>query len=411
MKKLGFATLLASGALTLASAPATAQTAPAAAAAPTKPVPVSDQVRPSLIALQTAVNAKNYAAVPGLIAAANAKAKTSNDRYLIAQMQLKAAVDQNDFSTAASAVATMRASGAGTPAQLDQFDLAIAQSLYNAKNYAAAAPVLERLTQSNPNNTDVYLVLAETRNAQGQPAQAIATLQRAMAVRTAAGQPVPQEWYKRGIAFAYNGKLPTASALAYDWVKAYPSTDSWRDSLRIFEQLSPASASDKLDLYRLRRAAGVLDSENEYAGYAQLATDRGLPGETVAVINDGYAKGKINRGNAAIRSLLTSAQGRVTTDKASLPGLETRAAAAASGRPLLNTADAYFGYGDYGKAATLYRRALTKPDVDKNVANLRLGIALAQSGDKAGAQAAFAAVTGPTADLAKYWQLWANRAA
>jgi hypothetical protein len=45
---------------------------------------------------------------------------------------------------------------------------------------------------------------------------------------------------------------------------------------------------------------------------------------------------------------------------------------------------------------------------DVNVANLHLGMALARSGDKAGATAAFNAVTGQRADIAKYWLLYVN---
>ena len=58
-----------------------------------------------------------------------------------------------------------------------------------------------------------------------------------------------------------------------------------------------------------------------------------------------------------------------------------------------------------------YRLALQKGGIDANTANTRLGIALARSGDKAGAQAALAAVTGPRAPIAHYWVIWLNRAA
>jgi Flp pilus assembly protein TadD len=70
------------------------------------------------------------------------------------------------------------------------------------------------------------------------------------------------------------------------------------------------------------------------------------------------------------------------------------------------TGDAYLGYGEWAKAAELYRAALTKSGVDASLTNLRLGIALARSGDKAGATAAFNAVTGTRADIAKYWLLY-----
>ena len=58
------------------------------------------------------------------------------------------------------------------------------------------------------------------------------------------------------------------------------------------------------------------------------------------------------------------------------------------------------------KAAGVYRTALAKPGVDKDVANLHLGMALARSGDKAGATAAFNAVGGSRAEIAKYWLLY-----
>ena len=50
-----------------------------------------------------------------------------------------------------------------------------------------------------------------------------------------------------------------------------------------------------------------------------------------------------------------------------------------------------------------YRVALTKSGVDKDLANLRLGMALARAGDKAGATAALNAAGGAQAEVAKLW--------
>ncbi len=52
------------------------------------------------------------------LAAAQAKAKTADDRYLIAQMQLKAAVDGNNMEAAAQAIDAMLASGVASPSEL-----------------------------------------------------------------------------------------------------------------------------------------------------------------------------------------------------------------------------------------------------------------------------------------------------
>ena len=47
--------------------------------------------------------------------------------------------------------------------------------------------------------------------------------------------------------------------------------------------------------------------------------------------------------------------------------------------------------------------ALGKDGVDKDLANLRLGMALARGGDKAGAEAALKAAGGAQAEVAKLW--------
>ena len=69
----------------------------------------------------------------------------------------------------------------------------------------------------------------------------------------------------------------------------------------------------------------------------------------------------------------------------------------------MTIADAYYGYGDYAQAIELYRAALTKTGADKDLVNLRIGMALARSGDKVGATAAFGAAGGAQAEVAKLW--------
>ncbi len=87
--------------------------------------------------------------------------------------------------------------------------------------------------------------------------------------------------------------------------------------------------------------------------------------------------------------------------------MEAKAKAGANGRIALNTGDAYLGMGNWAKAIELYKVAMTKGGVDADVVNTHLGIALANSGDKAGAKAAFAAVkTAPRTDIASLWTVY-----
>jgi len=87
--------------------------------------------------------------------------------------------------------------------------------------------------------------------------------------------------------------------------------------------------------------------------------------------------------------------------EAKKPATERKAAPDA--KKAMVTAEAYYGYGDYAQAADLYRTALTKGGVDKDLANLRLGMSLLGAGDKAGATAAFNAAGGVQAPVAKLW--------
>jgi Flp pilus assembly protein TadD len=129
------------------------------------------------------------------------------------------------------------------------------------------------------------------------------------------------------------------------------------------------------------------------------------------VIEEGFASGKLPRSNRDAASILAEASGRVSSDRAALPGLEARARADSKGALALNVADGYYGHGNYAKAVEFYRLAVQKGGVDSGLANLRLGMALAQAGQRAEAEAAFKAVSGPRAGLASYWLLWLSQRA
>lgn len=374
-------------------------------------IKISPQAQKAVIELQTAVNAKDSASIPSKLAAAQAVARTPQDRYFIAKLQLKAAADANNPAGVAAAVDAVAASGAAEPAELNRLRLTQANLHYGSKDYAKASAALEPLIAADPNNAEALVLLAETRNGQNRAAEGVPLLQKAIAVRTASGQPVPKEWHKRAVALAYNNKLPVAGQLAVEWVKNDPSPTNWRDAIRIYADSANIPQSEQVDLYRLQRAAGALKGEGDYFRYAEATSTKGLPGEAKAVLDEGFASGAISRTAPAFRSFYPLVSSKVAADKASLPAAERTALAGAAARPAMVTGDAYLGYGDYAKAAALYRAALTKSGVDANLANLRLGIALARSGDKPGATAAFNAVSGPQQATARLWLAWLDRRA
>jgi len=364
---------------------------------------VSGAAKKEIVDLQTAVNNKDVANIPAKIAAAKAKAKTKDDHYVIAQLQLKAAIDANDNAAMTAGLQEVVNSGFLKPAEAAPIYLNLGKLQYNAKAYDPAAAAFEQVLASEPNNVEAMVLLAEARNSQGRPAEAIGMIERAIAARTAAGQKADEAWYKRAVALSYNAKLPTATDLARNWVAAYPSPKNWRDAIRIYQTASGLDDSSLVDSMRLARATGALAGENDYFKYTNSLVTKGFPGEAKVVLDEGFASKAIDKSRGTFTQLYAVASSRSQEDKASLAASATAARAAADAKKAMVIAEAYYGYGEYAQAADLYRVALTKAGVDKDLANLRLGMALAAAGDKAGATAAFNAVGGAQGAIAKLW--------
>ena len=401
----------------IAASPALAQYGSApAASAPQPPQSNSSQSKPAsgtpkvskeasktLSELQTAVNAKDTANIPAKLAAAQAKVKTKDDKFVLAQLQTKAAVDANDNAATIAGLQAVVDSGFLTPAETAPHYMNLGKLNYNAKAYEPAAAAFERLLQVDPNNLDATVMLAESRNGQGRAQEAVGLIQKAIAAKTAAGQKADETWYKRAVALAYNAKMPNAPELGRQWVGAYPNAKSWRDTIRIYQTSGQVSDDAIIDTMRLAQATGALSGESDYFTFANKLVTKGFAGEAKLVLEQGFAAKSIDRNRGTFSQLYSVATTKSQGDQASLDASAKTALAAASARQAMVTGEAYFGYGEYAKSAELFRAALGKDGVDKDLANLRLGMALARSGDKAGAETALKAAGGARAEVAKLW--------
>jgi hypothetical protein len=371
---------------------------------------ISKEARPAIAAAQTAIAAGDFATATAQLATAQAAAKTADDSYYIANLKLQIAQKQGDTAATSAAVEAIIASGAAPPDQLKSLYDAQGRLAYQAKDYAKAQTAFAKVAELGTADPEVYLLLADMANRNKQPQQAITYADQAIAAQKATGQPVTEEWYKRRLSIAYDGKLaPQAIQYATEVVQNYPSPENWRNALLIYRDSAKLDSQTDLDLYRLMRATKSLTGERDYYDYASSANDRGLPGEALAVLDLGAQTNNLSAAKAGpLRSEIT---GRVAEDKKSLPASATKAKSAADGKMAMNTADAYLGYGEYAKAAELYQVALTKGGVDANMLNTRLGIALALQGQKDAAKTALASVTGPRQQVANFWTIWLNQPA
>lgn len=359
--------------------------------------------------LQKAANAGDAATYPAALAAAQAAAKNSDDRYFIAQMQLSFASKTNDDAGKRAAVDAIIASGGAQPSELPRLYRAQGDFAMNAKDNAKAAAAYSQLLQLEPNNTDVLNNLVLLHREQKNYPAAMELIRKNIDTAKAAGQPVPEKVYRLGLQTALDGNMnQQILPLTREFLAAYPNQQNWAVALDLYRQSSKADDATLVDTFRLMRSAKALDQANEYLALADALAQGRYYAEARDVVNEGIAAGKYNASNASAAAILKEVSPKIAEDKAALSGLEARARSGANGDLALRVAEGYYGHGDYRKAAEFYRTALQKGGVDANLVNTRMGMALAQAGQKAEAEAALKAVTGARADLAGFWLLWLN---
>ena len=379
---------------------------------------IGADVRKPLGEADAATKKKDIPAAEAALATARSLAKTPDEQFAVASYQLNAAQasgDQAKLSAALDAlVTTGEAANQLTDTQRAQYYMFQGQFAYQAKNYPKAEAALSRAIAAGNSQAEAYAILADAQSRNGKPTEAVATLQKVIDAKAAVGETIPSEWYGRGADIASRAQLPNEFLrLTSAWLAAYPVKQNWHDSVFIYRQLGKLSGEPDLDLLRFARAVGILplSAASNYLDYA-LAVYLKYPNEAVDVLNEGIAAGKLNPASSQnTREILALSQPKIAPDKASIPAAITAAnGPKATFKSVMTTADLLYGYKDYAKAIPLYKLALTKPGADAGQANFHLGLALAQSGDKAGAKAAFDAITsGVYAPLAAYAKVWAEK--
>ena len=379
------------------------ETTTAATSTTGRKLDISKGAQKALVELQTAVNANDTARIPALLAAAQAVAKTNDDKFVIASNQTKAALKANDLAGIRAGVDALQASGAAETPDLVARYSDLGKRYNEAKQVDEAVIVLNKALALNPNDVPALINLASIRSAQGQNAEAVALMQKGFIASTAAGVKVQEGNYKFATGLAYKQRLPVANELARQWYAAYPSPASLRDSLRIYRDLNKPAPGQLIDLLRLGRAANALSGETDYAALASALVNAGKLAEAKSLLAEAKTAPGIDLTKNTFVDLAkrsATAQARAAIDASAKAAL-----AGGNGKAMIDAGDALYGVGAYAEAVPLYRAALAKGG-DAGLANLHLGMALARSGDKAGATAALNAVTGANAEIARYWLLW-----
>lgn len=379
------------------------------------PLKLSEAVNKALIPIAGALAKGDIALAEAAVEQGRAAAKTDDEKFAVTQMQLQVALKSKDTAKQAVAIDAMIASGRLSPEDQPKFYFYQGQFAYQGKDYAKAETALANAIRTGSNEPSAYVLLADSQNRAGKAAEAISTIRAGIAAQKASGQAVPNEWYARGVDMAQRAGLKSEFvAMSADWLSAYPVKQYWHDVLFIYRQLQTLPPEVDLDLLRLARATGALalTGQGAYNDYA-LATYLKYPYEAVGVLKEGIAAGRVDTASSRnAKEILALSEPKIAADRASLPiAFATANGPKATLKGTIGIADAYYGYGEYAKAASLYRLALAKPGADASAINLRLGASLASAGDKEAARAAFAAVTGASQPLATYWTVWLDHPA
>ena len=384
----------------------------------------ADKARPDVLAAQAKVKAATdaptqkaaQAELGALVAAEKAQlptvtaaATTPDDHYAAGQLELQLGGIAMDSTIQKQALLDMIASGKNNPADTGKFQFYIGNFSRDAGDYAGAITALQAAIAAGYTDNQIDVLLADTYLKNNQLDKGLAALQHAIDVQKASGQPVPVSWYRSGVVAAYNAKLvaPTLSFGA-GLIQEEPTTKNWSLLLEVVQRVSNYPSQDELDLMRLMGRTHSFAQKEDYLEYIQAADARRLPGEVLDVIAAGEASGMIGAGDASVAEAQTIAKGRVTADRASVPGLVHDARAPGATAATASAAgDAALSYGMGADAVATYKIALDKPGVDTPRVLTRLGIAQIDTGDYAGAQATFAKITGPRQPLAQLWSIYA----
>ena len=371
---------------------------------------ISRAEQTALAPLDTAIRAQDWAAAQAALPAAEAAAQGADARYFVARAKLQIALGTNNNQMQLQALEQLTVMPTLPAEELQPFLNKQAELAFAANDFPHAERVYQRLLELSPNDPRVLQNLAVVRTRMGNRAGAMQAVEQRIAAAEQAGQRASEEDYRRLLATAVAaGQAEAINRATSRLLTAYPTPVNWHDALVFLRQRLRPDGETNVDIYRLQRAAGAMNSANQYLELADALNRAGMVGEVKAVLDEGIARNTLQASNSDVRTLMQAATTRINEDRSSLSNLA--AARSGTGRQARTTADALYGYGRYAEAAELYRLALQKGGEDASAVNLRLGAALALAGQRSEAEAAFRAVTGPRAEIANLWLLWLARRA
>lgn len=345
------------------------------------------------------------------ILATESTVSTPDDQMVFGNNLYQVGLNLKNYEMASKGMELMLESGKVPAESTGQYNFIAGQLAYNNKDYAKARSRLMQAESLGYENEELSNLITQTYMLEDDVAGGLAYIGGKLDKQIEAGKTPDEGLIERGFSLAYNNDAyADAATYANMRVQYYPSELSWRNAIGLQRNFRDFDDPEILDLMRLMHATGTMSDAREYGDYINAANYRRLPGEVVEIAQEGIDKGLLQPGDAFVAEALKEGRDRSPGLRADMAALASDAkASGASGSLAVAAGDTYLNFGDAAKAAELYEVALTRPDVDRNTALTRLGIAQIESGNAAAAQETFAKVEGDRAPIAELWALYAEQ--
>lgn len=366
---------------------------------------------------QEELKAKKYNdAIAKLKEAEGISGKTPYDQHVINEFLANAYINTQNYAEASKVMEAELDDGFTPESEKPQMLRALTEMNTALKNYDKVVEYGNRALKVEPGNERMRALVGQAYYLKGDYKNSLKFVEAGVDSQIKAGETPKKDTLLLLYSSCQKLNDDTCSTHAMEKLVAYyPQPDYWSQLLSALRSQTSNNDDDLLQTYRLMTEVDVLKTPGDYNEMAQLALEKGSPGEAQSVLEKGFQKDVFNDKLSKDRNqrLLDNAKKAAASDQASLPSLVKEADAAPTGQKNVGVGIAFLGYGQYDKAADHLAKGLSKGGVkDEAQARLLLGIAQLKAGHKDDAVKTFKAVKGdPNLErLANLWTLRARQA-
>ncbi|MCU6433943.1 hypothetical protein LPB67_09185 [Undibacterium sp. Jales W-56] len=341
--------------------------------------------------------------------------KTVNENFTIERMRAAIASAAGDNDTVIRSYEAIISANKLPAGEQVKYIQGLASAYYKAGNYAKTVQWVKRYYSDGGSDPAMRPFLIQSMYMSGDYSGTMKEVRSDLAAEEKSGR-APSETSLQlyaNAALKQNDKATYVAAIE-KLLTYYPKKDYWLDLLNRIQSKPGYSERLSLYLYRLKFALGHITRTNDFMEMSQLSLQAGYPAEAIKIIEQGYKAGALGTGNEAERHkrLRDLANKNLAESKTNAAANEAEANQSKDGTGLVNLGYAYVTAGQTDKGLKMIEQGIAKGELKRpDDAKLLQGIALIEAGKKSNAIKVLKTVQGAdgTADLARYWMIYANQ--